>query len=218
MRRPSLSESIVIASIIGTCLSVPLVAQNSIQLASDEQAINTTHKRWDNFLHETAGPLTAGGGAFNAIFSQLTDSDPKYGTNGEAFAKRLGASYADIAAQNFFGDFLFASAFHEDPHYYRKGPGYSLIHRAAYAISRAMVIRKDDGRNGFNFDNVLGSAMGAGFSNLYYPSPSRTRGAVLSHFAIDIADNGFVNLAPEFWPDFRNKVFGRHRHTDSSLH
>jgi hypothetical protein len=80
-----------------------------------------------------------------------------------------------------------------------------------HAISRAMVMRKDDGTNGFNFDNVFGSALSTGFSNLYYPPPSRTLGAILSHYGIDIADNGFVNLVPEFWPDFRNKVFGRHR-------
>jgi hypothetical protein len=197
----------------------PAFAQSSTQPAPENDApINTARKRWDNFLHETAGPLTAGGGAFNATFSQLTDTDPKYGTNGTAFAKRLGASYADIATQNFFGDFLMASAFHEDPRYFRKGPGHSLIYRMGYAISRAMVMRKDDGTNGFNFDNVFGSALSTGFSNLYYPPPSRTLGAILSHYGIDIADNGFVNLVPEFWPDFRNKVFGRHRrHHDQSL-
>ena len=59
-------------------------------------------------------------------------------------------------------------------------------------------------------------AMSAGFSNLYYPPPSRTRGAIFSHFVIDVADNGFVNLAPEFWPDFRAKVFHRHhRHPNN---
>jgi hypothetical protein len=197
-----------------TLLCTPLLAQ-SIQLApTDQQPINTTRKRWDNFLHETASPLTAGGGAFNAAFSQLTDTDPRYGTNGDAFAKRLGASYADIAAENFFGDFLMASAFHLDPRYYRKGAGHSLLYRFGYAISRAVVMRKDDGSNGFNFDNFFGSALSAGFSNLYYPPASRTRGAIMSHFAIDVADNGFVNLAPEFWPDFRRKVFGHHRHRE----
>lgn len=193
-----------------------MFAQYSIQLAPpDEQPINTTQKRWTNFVHETAGPITVAGGAFNAVFSQLTDTDPQYGKGGSAFSKRLGASYADIAAQNFFGDFLVASAFREDPRYYRKGPGHSLIYRAGYAISRAFVIRKDDGTNGFNFDNVFGSALSAGFSNLYYPPPSRTRGAFLSHFAIDIADNGFVNLAPEFWTDFRDKILRRHHHNSN---
>jgi len=179
------------------------------------QNIRTTAQKWHNFVHETVAPITPGAGAFNAIFSQLTQTDPQYGKGSAAFAERYGASVADIVSQNFFGDFLVAAAFHEDPRYHRKGPGHSLVYRAGYAISRALVIRKDTdtGGNTFNFDNVLGSALSAGFSNLYYPPPSRTRNAILSHFAIDVADNGFVNLAPEFWADFRDHVL-RRRHSD----
>jgi hypothetical protein len=200
-----------------TCLCTPVVAHSQVQTnVPDEPApINTTRLKWNNFLHETAGPLSLGGGVFNAVFAQITDTDPKYGTDASAFGKRLGASYADIASQNFFGDFLIASAFHEDPQYFRKGRGHSLPYRMGYAISRAVVIRKDDGTNGFNYDSVLGSALSTGFSTLYYPSPSRTRGAILSHFAIDVADEGFVNLAPEFWPDFRDKILHRHHHGPS---
>ncbi len=85
-----------------------------------------------------------------------------------------------------------------------------MRYRAGYAISRALVIRNYSGGNTFNFDSVLGSALSAGFSNLYYPAASRTGSATLMHFLIDVADNGFVNLAPEFWPDFRRKVLRRH--------
>ena len=31
---------------------------------------------------------------------------------------------------------------------------------------------------------------------------------MLMHFWTDVADNGFVNLAPEFWPDFKGKYLG----------
>lgn len=186
----------------------------SLQPDSDTAAqlepLRTTGQKWDNFAKETVGPLTWGGGAFNALFSQATNTDPKYGVNRAALGKRFGASLADIASQNFFGDFVVASAFHEDPRYHRKGEGFSFWYRMGYALSRAMVIRKDSGGNTFNFDNVLGSAASSGFSNLYYPAASRTGQAMLMHFWTDVADNGFVNLAPEFWPDFRRKVF-RHR-------
>lgn len=174
------------------------------------EPLRTTGQKWGNFVNETVGPLTWGGGAFNALFSQATNTDPKYGVDRVALGKRFGASLADIASQNFFGDFVVASAFHEDPRYHRKGEGFSFWYRMGYALSRAVVIRKDSGGNTFNFDNVLGSAASSGFSNLYYPTASRTRQAVLMHFWTDVADNGFVNLAPEFWPDFRRKVF-RHR-------
>ena len=32
------------------------------------------------------------------------------------------------------------------------------------------------------------------------------------HFGSDVADTGFVNLAPEFWPDFRDKFLRRFHH------
>lgn len=173
--------------------------------------LRTTHEKWDNFAKETVGPLTWGGGAFNAVFSQVTDTDPKYGVNRVALGKRFGASLADIASQNFFGDFVVASALHEDPRYHRKGEGFSLWYRFGYAISRS-VIRKDTGGNTFNYDSVLGSAASSAFSNIYYPAASRNRSAMLMHFWTDVADDGFVNLAPEFWPDFKRKVFGHWMH------
>jgi len=208
--------------LVGICLCARLSAAQSSFLGTTSRPIDspsapqptpirTMREKWDNYVHETASLLTLGGGTFNAAFSQVTHSDPKYGVGDVAFAKRFGASVADIASQNFFGDFVVASALHEDPRYHRKGPSHTFLYRAGYAISRAVVIRKDDGSNAFNFDNVLGSALSTGFSNLYYPPASRTGKGNLMHWGIDVADNGFVNLAPEFWQDFRNKLLRRHR-------
>jgi hypothetical protein len=180
--------------------------------AQQMPSIASVRGHWTLFLQETFGPLSAAGTIFNAGFSQLTNSDPRYGRNGTAFGQRIGASAGDIASQNLFGDFLVASAFHEDPRYMRRGEDYSLWDRFGYAISRAAVIRTTSGGSSFNWDNLLGSAMSAGFSNLYYPSPSRTLGAMLIHFGTDVVDTGFVNLAPEFWPDFRRKVLRLRHH------
>lgn len=182
--------------------------QNDALPAAAATPIVTVPEKWNYFLRETASPLTFGGGSFNALFSQATHTDPQYGVNGTALAERFGASLADIATENFFGDFVTASVFHEDPRYFRLGEGHGFWRRVGYAISRAVVIRKDSGGNQFNFDNFLGSAGSSAFSNVYYPPPSRTGKAYLMHFSIDVADYGFVNLAPEFWPDFRRKVFG----------
>jgi hypothetical protein len=184
----------------------PVVAESTSR--KEYPPIATVHDKWKYFVQETTGPLTFGGAAFNAGFSQATKTDPQYGNNGVALAKRFGASLADISTDNFFGDFVTASVFREDPRYYRMGEAHGFWRRAGYAISRAVVIRKDSGGNQFNFDNILGSAASAGMSNLYYPSFNRSGNANLMHFGITAADNGFVNLAPEFWPDFRRKVFG----------
>ncbi len=171
----------------------------------------TVGEHWKLFLDETFSPVSAAGTIFNAGFSQITHSDPRYGRRGTAFAKRIGASAADIASQNFFGDFLVASAFHEDPRYFRRGEEYRFWYRFGYAVSRAFVIRTASGGSSFNWDNVLGSAISAGLANAYYPPRSRTGTATLINFATSVGDNGFVNLAPEFWPDFHRKFFRRQR-------
>jgi hypothetical protein len=171
---------------------------------------STTQAKFIYFLRETASPLTLAGGTFNAGFSQVTNTDPRYGVNRVAFAERFGASLADIASHNFFGDFVVASALHEDPRYIREGNTYGFWHRVGYALSRAVVIRTDSGGNSFNFDNVVGSGLAAGLSNLYYPAASRNSRGMFMHFGSDVADTGFVNLAPEFWPDFRDKFLRRH--------
>jgi hypothetical protein len=167
--------------------------------------------KWKNFADETFTPLFLAAGAFNASLSQATNSDPRYGVGAGAWAERFGASNADNLTQNFFGDFVMASAFHENVIYMRRGPAYGGIwKRAGYAISRALVTGADRGGDTFNWSNVTGTAMSAGFANLYYPAASRTSGATAIHFATSLAGSGFANLFPEFWPDFRAMLERHH--------
>jgi hypothetical protein len=163
-------------------------------------------EKWDFFIAETAAPFTLGAGALNATVSQVTRSAPLYGRHWKAYPKRFGASVGDIVSQNFFGDFLLASAFHEDTRYVREGPSHTLRHRVAYAISRAVVTRKDSGDRTFNWANVLGTAMSAGLSNAYYPPISRTPRETVTNWSTSVAGSGMANLMPEFWPDFRQWI------------
>lgn len=164
----------------------------------------TASGKWHHFIDETASPVTLAPVMFNAAVSQATNSDPRYGLGRPAFGQRIAASAADIASQNFFSDFLLASAFHEDTRYFRRGPEYRFWSRVGYAVSRSVVVRKDQGGDTFNWANVAGTAMSVGLSNAYYPSASRTSGAMALHFATSVAGAGFGNLAPEFWPDVRH--------------
>lgn len=162
------------------------------------------------FRRRDSKPLNSGRGVLQRRFGAHHQTDPKYGTDSKAFASQFGASFADIATQNFFGDFVLASAFHEDPRYSRRGPPYRFWSRFGYAVSRSVIIRTDSGGESFNWSNVLGSAMSAGLSNAYYPPASRSSRATVLHFALATVGAGLGNLAPEFWPDFKKKVFKRH--------
>jgi len=172
---------------------------------------STISQKWRFFVNETFAPMTPAAGAFNAGVSQITNSDPRYGVGAGPYAERFGASTADIVTQNFFGDFVMASVFHEDTRYMRQGPEYGRKwKRAEYAISRAFITRADAGGNTLNWSNLTGTALSAGFSNLYYPAASRTGGDVAIHFATSLIGGGLANLYPEFWPGFRSMLARHH--------
>ncbi len=160
-------------------------------------------EKWNLFETETFAPLTLGAGAFNAAISQFSNSTPLYGHEFfPAYPERFGSAVGDIISQNFFGDFLLASAFHEDTRYVRRGPGHRLWARVGYAISRSVITHSDSGAVTFNASNVLGTAMSAALSNAYYPPASRTASAASINFTTSVAGSGFAHLLPEFWPDF----------------
>jgi hypothetical protein len=169
-------------------------------------------EKWHNFWNETWTPFTAFAGAFNAGVSQITHSTPLYGRHPwpYAYPKRFGASMGDIVSQNFFADFLLASALHEDTRYVRRGESHKLWPRVGYAISRSIITRKDSGGETFNWANVAGTAMSAALSNAYYPPESRTAKAAVTNFYTSVAGTGLVNLMPEFLPDFKRFLKRHH--------
>ncbi len=144
-----------------------------------------------------------GRGAFNAAVSQVSNSTPLYGNQlWPAYPERFGSAVGDIVSQNFFGDFLLASAFHEDTRYQRRGPNYRLWARVGYAVSRSVITRTDAGGATFNAANVIGTGMSAALSNAYYPPISRTARVAAMNWGTSVAGSGLANLLPEFWPDF----------------
>jgi hypothetical protein len=169
-------------------------------------------EKWSFFVQETVTPLTLVAASLDATASQLTRSAPLYGKHfwrHGAFPKRFGATVGDDISQNFFADFLLASALHEDTRYVRMGPRRKMWPRIGYAISRALITRTDAGEPTFNFANVGGCAMSAGLSNAYYPPVSRTVSDSFTNLGTNIAGAGLTNLAPEFGPDVA-RFFKRH--------
>ena len=164
-------------------------------------------EKWELFETETFAPLTLGAGAFNAAVSQASNSTPRYGRQlWPGYPERYASAVGDIVSQNFFGDFLLASAFHEDTRYVRRGPEHRLLARVGYAVSRSVVTQSDSGEATFNASNVLGTAMSAALSNAYYPPASRTASAATMNWATSVAGTGFAHLLPEFWPDFHSWI------------
>jgi hypothetical protein len=181
-------------------------AQDNLVPPSVPQTVNaatepSVPEKWGFFVSETFTPLILAVATPDALVSQLTRSAPLYGRhfwrNG-AFPKRFAATVGDDISQNFFADFVLASAFHEDTRYVRRGPSHGIWPRIGYAISRAVITRTDSGNASFNWANALGCGMSAGLSNAYYPPVSRTASDAAVNWGTNVAGTGLSNLMPEF--------------------
>jgi hypothetical protein len=146
----------------------------------------------------TVDPITFGlNGAFAGI--QQAHNDFKgYGQGSQGYAKRFGASYADLATDTFIGSAVLPSLLKQDPRYFYKGNG-SKRSRLFYAIANAVICKGDDGRWQPNYSGILGSVAAGGISNLYYPAQDRN-GATLTfeNALIEIGETAAANILQEF--------------------
>jgi len=178
----------------------------SAQTAPDPAAFTpavTVEQKWQFFVQETFTPMMVVASAATGGVSQVTEADPKYGVGHIALVKRFGAASLDNVTQNFFSDFVMASAFHQDNKYRRRGEQHGFWSRLGYAISRAVVTRSNSGADTVNWSNFTGTAMSVALSNAYYPTASRNFHATAINWGSSAAGVGFGNLLPEFLPDFK---------------
>ncbi|HEV2275785.1 MAG TPA: hypothetical protein VGR96_16560, partial [Acidobacteriaceae bacterium] len=141
---------------------------------------------------------------YSASYEQIVGSDPKYGSDAEAFASKFGAGMARSASKRLLADGLFAAAFHQDPRFYRVGTG-GIVHRGLHSAEQALVRRSDGGSPEFNYSGFAGAAASAALVLAYYPPVSQTSGVVLRTFAISIVGNAGGDIVLEFIPDLARR-------------
>jgi hypothetical protein len=61
----------------------------------------------------------------------------------------------------------------------------------------------------FNTSELAGNAVAAGISNAYYPAADRSFANTANKWGQQIALDSFFNVAKEFWPDVRKRLFGQ---------
>ena len=88
-------------------------------------------------MKEAADPFTVASAVMTAGFSQKGDQTPGYGEGAAAYGKRFGAALADFSSQSFFSAGVMASLLHQDPRYYRRGPGHPVASRVLYSVQPA---------------------------------------------------------------------------------
>lgn len=169
----------------------------------------TVKQKWLLAWKENVDPFNVASAVLAAGFSQMGNQTPKYGEGWPAYGKRVGAALADFGTQNFFSAGLLASALHQDPRYYRRGPGHRVLARVVYSVSRLAIAPMDSGKPSFNASGIFGMVLGIAASNAYYPSAS-VRGEVMAGRLSTSLTGGVIgNLMSEFWPDIQQKFFAK---------
>jgi hypothetical protein len=172
----------------------------------------SVRQKWKLALKQTIDPFNVVNAAFGAAVSQAGNETPKYGVGGQALGKRFGAALADFGTQNFFSAGVLASALHQDPRYFRRGPGTTVPRRVVYSVSRLVITRQDSGKPAFNASGIFGMMLGIGASNLYYPSASVHGSVMCGRLETSLLGGVSGNLLSEFWPDLQRKfLHRRHR-------
>lgn len=175
--------------------------------------VMTVKEKFQYAFLEQATVYAAGSYLLSAGWEQLLDSDPKYDNNSwDAFGKRLGWAVVRQSSQAVFTDGLFASAFHQDPRYYRKGGGLEdFWPRTGYVISRVVTRRLDSGKMAPNYSLFAGYAAASALTMAYYPSVSATWPKVWEGYGYSILANAGGNALQEFLPDTKRILFSRFR-------
>ena len=113
-----------------------------------------------------------------------------FGPGADGYARRYAAFYGTSFTATMVSNALLPTLFKQDPRYFYKGTG-GTTSRIAYALSRAVVRKADNGRWQPDYSRVLGSLASGALSNLYYPAEDR-RSARLTFENAAIGVTGLV--------------------------
>jgi hypothetical protein len=160
----------------------------------------TNRGKFDLFLKHNS-PMSLAGTAVDAAWAAHVHEWPGYGGGMQGYGKRYGALLADRESGSFFGSFLFPTMLHQDPRYFRMGEGNSVGRRLAYAASRVVITRNDNGAPSFNSSRVLASFASQSVANAYYPQADRGFSQTLNRTGASLLGAAQANLTREFLPD-----------------
>ena len=132
----------------------------------------------------------------------------QFGDGAKSFAEYFGGAFADQSIGNMMSEALFPIMLRQDPRYFPRGKG-GFWKRAGYAVSREVITVGDDGREHFNTSEIAGNGVAAGISNLYYPAADRSLSNTANKWAQQLALDTVFNIMKEYWPDVRQKLFGK---------
>lgn len=162
-------------------------------------------------VNDSLSLAAAGGALFGAGLGQARDNLHGYGQGAEGFGKRFGAAMATSASTQFFGTFLFASAFEQDPRFFVR-ENLSLRQSLLYGLRRTLITRTDHGQETLNTSGLLGPLAAQGLANSYLPDEERATARTMQRYGTYLALRTGVNLAKQYWPTiFKSLTKGKQK-------
>ena len=144
-------------------------------------------------------PFTLAAVGAVAGIEQGTNQWKGYGQGVEGYAKRYGATYADVFAGTYIGSAVLPTVFRQDPRYYYKGTG-SKRSRLLHALAGSVICKGDNGKTELNYSNIGGGFATGALANLYYPASQRNgTNVVVSTALIRIGETAVANVFQEFF-------------------
>jgi carboxypeptidase family protein len=156
-----------------------------------------TRQKFELAWKSTIDPVTIGITGAVAGIQQANNQFSGYGQGAQGYAKRYGASYADVVTSTFIGGAILPSLFKQDPRYFYKGTG-SKRSRVLYAIANSVICKGDNGHWQACYSTLIGGIAAGGISNLYYPANDRGAGLTFENAAIGIGASAAANILQEF--------------------
>jgi hypothetical protein len=181
----------------------------NVTYLGDKTAPLSTGQKFNLAFHSSVDPFVLFAAAFDAGISQAENNFSGYGQGWNGYGKRVGASYADAVDATILGNAVLPALLHEDPRYFRKGTG-TFTQRLLYSMSTTVWSKRDNGKWGPNYANVLGNLAAGGISNLYYPSTDTGVGLTFGRAFTVTAEGAIGGVFEEFWPDISRKFFNKH--------
>ena len=160
----------------------------------------TKQQKFDLFVQRSYSFDTISGAIFDSLTAQATGGYPSFGGGMTGYGKRLGVAMAGAESASFFGTFALPALLHQDPRYFRSTHT-EISQRLAYAASRVLIGRSDDGRNVVNTSLIASQFIQAAVSNAYIPYRNETVSGTIENGLVGLGSVAQARILQEFWPD-----------------
>jgi hypothetical protein len=171
--------------------SVPTATQPEYTPITETDSLN-------QFLKDTASPLSLVTSAASAGIGQWKDRPREWKEGSEAYGLRYGSSYAEHIVRETL-NFGAASLFHEDNRFVRsEQPGFG--NRLGYALTSPFLARGDYGERRLSVSRIAAFAGAAAISRLWQPRSTNRLRSASANFGTSIGVAMGFDIAREFWP------------------